>query len=295
MREENPKKLIFGLPKGSMEAPTLRLFAKAGWKITTGSRSYRPRFDDPQLEGRFLRAQELSRYVEEGFFDAGITGKDWILENGSDVEDICSLEYSKASNVRARHVLAVPEGSPIRTVKDLEGKRIATELVNLTRRYLEENEVKARVEFSWGATEVKVPELVDAIVDITETGSSLQANNLRIIDTLLFTEAHLIANRKSWEDPQKRKKIENMALLLRAALEAENKVGLKLNAPREKVEALLQELPALRNPTISPLSSPDWVAIETVIDESEAREILPRLKAQGAEGIIEYSLNKLVY
>jgi len=286
---------MIGLPKGSLEEATLKLFEKAGFRITKSSRSYKPSIDDPDLDGRFVRAQEVSRYVEHGFFDCGLTGHDWVVENGSDVMEVCDLIYSRASTVVSKWVLAVPDSSGIRSVKDLQGKRIATEVVNITRSFLEKHGVKAEVEFSWGATEVKVPDLVDAIVDLTETGNSLRANKLRIVDTLLHTNTKLIANRQSWENPEKRKKIENIALLLTAALEAESKVGLKLNAPKNQLENLINTLPALRNPTISPLSSPEWVALETIVDERVVREIIPQLKELGAEGIIEYPLNKVVY
>lgn len=286
---------MIGLPKGSLEEATLKLFAKAGFRIGKSSRSYRPVIDDPEMDGRFVRAQEVSRYVEHGYFDCGLTGHDWVLENDSDVVEVCDLVYSRASAVVSRWVLAVPEASGIHSVKDLQGKRIATEVVNITRKYLQQNGVEAEVEFSWGATEVKVPDLVDAIVDLTETGGSLRANKLRVIDTLLHTNTKLIANRASWENGAKRKKIENIALLLQAALEAESKVGLKLNAPSSQVDRILENLPALRNPTLSPLSSPDWTAVETIIDERVVREIIPRLKELGAEGIIEYPLNKVVY
>jgi len=284
-----------GLPKGSLEEATIRLFGMAGFRIQKSSRSYRPVIDDPELEGSFVRAQEVSRYVEHGFFDCGLTGQDWIQENESDVVEVCDLIYSKASTAKSRWVLAVPEDSPVKTVKDLEGKRIATEVVQLTKRYLDENGVSAVVEFSWGATEVKVPDLVDAIVDLTETGSSLKANKLRIVDTLLYTNTKLIANRQSWENPEKRKKIENIALLLGSALEAQNKVGLKLNAPRSTLEKILQILPSLRTPTVSHLTTEDWVAVETILDEKVVREIIPALKDHGAEGIIEYPLNKVIY
>ena len=286
---------MLGLPKGSMEESTIGLFAKAGWKISSSSRSYKPSINDPELDGRFVRAQEVSRYVEHGFFDCGLTGYDWIQENGSDVVEVCDLIYSRASAKKSRWVLCVPEDSPVRRAEDLAGKRIATELVSTVRKYFAARQVPVTVEFSWGATEVKVPDLVDAIVDITETGSSLRANKLRIVDTLLETNIKLIANQASWADPAKRKKIETIALLLRGALEAESKVGLKLNAPKPALEAIIKAVPALRNPTISPLSNPDWVALETIIDESVVREILPQLKALGAEGIVEYPLNKVVY
>ncbi len=286
---------MLGLPKGSMEEATIKLFSKAGWNIQQRARSYKPLIDDPELDGRFVRAQEVSRYVEQGFFDAGLTGHDWILENKSDVVEVCSLVYSRNSNVKSRYVLAVPETSPIKKVEDLQGKRIATEVVNLTEQYLKDQGIEAVVEFSWGATEVKVPDLVDAIVDITETGSSLIANNLRIIDTLFWTDIKFIANKISWNDTDKRQKIENIALLLQSALEAKNKVGLKLNVPKQKSELIIKELPSLRNPTVSQLSKSDWVAIETVLDESVVREIIPLLKSHGAEGIIEYPLNKVVF
>ena len=286
---------MLGLPKGSLEESTKALFAKAGWKITTSSRSYRPSIDDPELDGRFIRAQEVSRYVEHGFFDCGLTGHDWILENESDVVEVCDLIYSKASTLKSRWVLCVPESSSVKTAADLAGKRVATELINTTKRYFAKKKVKVEVEFSWGATEVKVPDLVDAIVDITETGSSLRANKLRIVDTLLETNTKLIANKKSWANPAKRRKIETIALLLKGALEAESKVGLKMNLPKSALAAVSKSLPALRNPTISQLSTPDWIALETIIDESVVREIIPQLKSLGAEGIVEYPLNKVVY
>ena len=287
--------LMLGLPKGNLEESTKNLFAKAGWKITTSSRSYRPSIDDPELDGRFVRAQEVSRYVEHGFFDCGLTGYDWIQENNSDVVEVCDLVYSKVTIQKSRWVLCVAEASPFKRPQDLAGKRVATELVNTTKRYFEKLGVKVEVEFSWGATEVKVPDLVDAIVDITETGNSIRANKLRIVDTLLETNTKLIANQKSWANPAKRKKIETIALLLRGALEAGSKVGLKMNLPKSALEAVVKSLPALRNPTISQLSSPDWIALETIIDESVVREIIPQLKALGAEGIVEYPLNKVVY
>lgn len=287
--------LMLGLPKGSLEESTKNLFGKAGWKITTSSRSYKPSINDDELDGRFVRAQEISRYVEHGFFDCGLTGSDWIKENESDVVEVCDLVYSRASTQKSRWVLCVPEASDITKPEQLAGKRVATELVGTVKRYFEQKGIPVQVEFSWGATEVKVPDLVDAIVDITETGSSLRANKLRIVDTLLETNTKFIANKASWENPEKRKKIEMIALLLRGALEAETKVGLKMNLPRASLEKLVQALPALRNPTISHLSNPDWVAIETIIDESVVREIIPQLKALGAEGIVEYPLNKVVY
>ncbi|WP_236919043.1 ATP phosphoribosyltransferase [Ereboglobus luteus] len=287
--------LMIGLPKGSLEESTKSLFAKAGWVITTSSRSYKPSINDPELDGRFIRAQEVSRYVEHGFFDCGLTGYDWVQENQSDVVEVCDLIYSRASTQKSRWVLCVPENSPVQKPEDLAGKRIATEMVGTVKRYFEKRNIPVTVEFSWGATEVKVPDLVDAIVDITETGSSLRANKLRIVDTLLTTNTKLIANKASWANPEKRKKIETIALMLTAALEAGSKVGLKLNAPKAKLDELLKSLPSLRNPTISPLSSTEWVALETIIDEKVAREIIPQLKSMGAEGIIEYPLNKVVY
>ena len=286
---------MLGLPKGSLEESTKNLFAKAGWKITTSTRSYKPSIDDPELDGRFVRAQEVSRYVEHGFFDCGLTGYDWIQENESDVIEVCDLVYSRASVQKSRWVLCVPESSPIMRAEDLAGKRVATELVNTVKRYFAKKNVPVVIEFSWGATEVKVPDLVDAIVDITETGNSLRANNLRIVDTLLTTNTKLIANNASWANPAKRRKIETIALLLIGALEAQSKVGLKLNALKSSIDAIVKTVPSLRNPTISPLSSPDWVALETIIDESVVREIIPLLKSLGAEGIVEYPLNKVVY
>ncbi|MBG30849.1 MAG: ATP phosphoribosyltransferase [Opitutae bacterium] len=288
------KVVNFGLPKGSLEEATIALFSKAGYRISKGPRSYRPAWDDPELDGRFVRAQEMSRYVENGFFDCGLTGRDWVKENGSDVVEVADLIYSRASNRISKWVLAVPDSSGIHEVKDLEGKTIATELVNVTRNYLAENEVQAEVEFSWGATEVKVPELVDAIVDLTETGNSLKANKLRIVDVILETNTVLIANKHSWENPTKRAKVESIAMLLQAALEADAKVGLKLNVQREALQEVLSSLPALRKPTLSPLSDESWVAVETVIEKKVAREIIPALKRLGAEGIVEYPLNKLI-
>ena len=286
--------LNFGLPKGSLEEPTVELFGKAGFRITKGSRSYTPCWDDPDLEGRFVRAQEMSRYVEDGFFDCGLTGRDWVKENDSSVEIVADLIYSRASNRISKWVLAVPEQSEIHTVSDLSGKTIATELVNVTRSYLDENGVEAEVEFSWGATEVKVPELVDAIVDLTETGSSLRANKLRIVDVLMETNTVLIANKSTWADQEKRAKIENIALMLSAALEADTKVGLKFNLERTKLDEVLQKVPSLRKPTVSSLSDESWIALETVIEKKVSRELIPMLKRMGAEGIVEFPLNKIV-
>tara|TARA_B100001093_G_scaffold254388_2_gene243350 strand:+ start:4626 stop:5501 length:876 start_codon:yes stop_codon:yes gene_type:complete len=286
--------LNFGLPKGSLEEPTINLFGRAGFSITKGSRSYKPCWDDSEIDGRFVRAQEMSRYVEDGFFDCGLTGRDWVKENGSDVEVVVDLVYSRSSNRISKWVLAVPEQSNIQKVADLEGKSIATELVQVTRDYLNGKGVQAEVEFSWGATEVKVPELVDAIVDLTETGSSLRANNLRIIEVLMETNTVLIANKESWKNPIKKAKIESIALMLQASLNAEAKVGLKLNIPKSRLDEVKDLLPALRRPTISPLTENDWVALETVIEKKVSRELIPALKKIGAEGIVEYPLNKIV-
>lgn len=287
--------LRLGLPKGSLQEATLEKMARAGFNINVSSRSYIPYVDDEELEIRLIRAQEISRYVEHGYLDAGITGHDWILENGSKVHEVGEFIFSKVSRQPTRWVLCVPETSPVKSVKDLEGRRIATEVVNLTRRYLRKHGVKAEVEFSWGATEVKAHELVDAIVEVTETGSSLRANKLRIVDTLLTSTPRLVANHDAWRDAWKREKIERLAMLLRGALEAEAKVGLKMNVAEQHLDRLLTTLPALRNPTISRLSQPGWVAVETIIDEHVVRDLIPRLKAAGAEGIIEYPLNKVVY
>lgn len=274
---------------------TLSLFARAGYTITGSSRSYRPAIDDPEIQIRLLRAQEISRYIENGHLDAGITGRDWIAENASDVEELEELAFSKATSNPTRWVLVVPEGSPIQTPKDLEGKRVATEAVGITRKFFADHGVNALVEFSWGATEVKVPELVDAIVDITETGSSLRANKLRIVATLMESFPVLAANRSALADPWKCAKLRNVALLLKSALNARDMVGLKMNFPQEGLKNLLVALPSLRNPTVSPLAQAGWVAVETIIEEKVVREIIPQLKELGAEGIIEYPLNKVVY
>jgi ATP phosphoribosyltransferase len=287
--------LTIGLPSGSLMEATIALFAKAGFSITGSKRSYRPAIDDPELEVRLLRAQEISRYVEHGYLDAGITGRDWVAENESDVRELTELSFSKASARPTRWVLVVPEDSPIRTVRDLEGKRVATEAVGLTRRFFERAGVNVDLEFSWGATEVKVPDLVDAIIDITETGSSLRDNKLRIVETLLESFPVLIANHTALENDWKRTKLETLTLLLKGALNARDLVGLKMNLQESNLKNLLEALPALRNPTVSPLAQVGWVAVETVIEEKIVREIIPRLKALGAEGIIEYPLNKVVY
>ena len=286
--------LILGLPKGSLQNATLDLFEKAGWNIYVSSRSYRPTSDDKELELRLIRAQEIGRYVDHGFLDCGITGQDWIAENRADVEVICDLAYSRASTNPTRWVLVVPEDSPIQKVEDLEGKRIATESVGLTTDFLKNKGVNAEVEFSWGATEVKVPELVDAIVDVTEPGSSLRANKLRIVDTLMESFPQFVANKSAYEDEWKREKIERIGMLLKAAQAARDVVGLKMNVPSADLDKLLEKLPALRNPTVSRLTDEKWVAIETVLQESVVRTLIPELKALGAEGIIEYPLNKLV-
>jgi len=289
------KTLTIGLPTGSLMEPTIALFAKAGYAISGSSRSYRPSVDDPELRIRLLRAQEISRYIEHGYLDCGITGYDWVQENESHLEEVVKLPYSKGTSNPTRWVLVVPEDSPVKSVRDLEGKRVATEAVGITRRFFERAGVKVEVEFSWGATEVKVPDLVDAIVDITETGSSLRANKLRIVDTLMESYPALYANTSAWTDEWKQSKIKNLALLLKAALAARDLVGLKMNLPEKSLKKLLETLPALRNPTVSPLAQPEWVAIDTVIEEKVVREIIPSLKTLGAEGIIEYPLNKVVH
>lgn len=288
------KQLVLGLPKGSLQEATFAMFKKAGFNISVGSRSYIPSIDDSELQARLIRAQEISRYVEHGMLDAGITGYDWILENGSDVVEVAELVYAKQGLRPVRWVLAVPENSSIRSVKDLGGKRIATEAVGLTRRYLKKHKVKAEVEFSWGATEVKAPELVDAIVEITETGSSLRANNLRVVDTVLESTTRLIANRKAWSDPWKKKKISQLAMLLRGALLGENRVLVKLNVSSANLDKVVRLLPALHAPTVNQLSSPDWYSVESVIEERIVRDLLPRLKEAGAEGIIEIPINKII-
>ena len=288
------KKLVIGLPKGSLQESTYALFKKAGFTIKGGSRSYFPSIDDEEIEIRILRSQEMSRYVEHGMLDAGITGHDWIVANNSDVVSLCDLAYSKQTKQPVRWVLAVPNDSDIKSVKDLEGKKIATEGVNIVERWLEENGVKAEVEFSWGATEVKVPDFVDAIVDITETGSSLRANNLKIVETLLESYPKFFCAQDAWADEWKRSKLEKVALLLKAAFDAEDKVLLKLNVGEANLERVKALLPALHAPTVSQLSDTGWYAIETVVDEPVVRDIIPKLKENGAEGIIEISLNKVV-
>jgi ATP phosphoribosyltransferase len=287
--------LKLALPKGSLQASTIRLFERAGYHISVSERSYYPVVDDREIEAMLIRAQEVSRYVEQGVLDAGITGSDWYMDSGADLVTVAELVYSKQTFSPCRWVLAVPADSPFQKPEDLAGKRIATELVNVTRRYFEARGVPVEVQFSWGATEVKPPTLADAIVEITETGSSLRANRLRVIDTLLEVKNCLLANRAAWADEWKRHKLESLAMLLTGALAAEDKVGLKMNVPRSKVDEILAVLTALRRPTVSSLSDPEWVALETIIDERTVRDIIPRLKRAGAEGIVEYPLNKLVY
>ena len=286
--------LKLGLPKGSLQEASLQLFRRAGYEISVSSRSYFPSIDDEEIECMLIRAQEMARYVEDGILDAGLTGKDWILENEAKVIEVADLVYAKQTFGKVRWVLAVPEKSPFQSVKDLQGKIIATELVGVTQRYLERNGVKAKVEFSWGATEVKPPVLADAIVEVTETGSSLRANGLRIVETVLESNTKFIAHPGAWEDAWKRRKIETLIMLLQGAIEAAGKVGLMLNVRRDDLEKVLSVLPALKRPTISALSDSDWVAVNTVIEEKTVREIIPRLKAANAQGIVEYPLNKIV-
>ena len=288
-------KLRIGLPKGSLQEATFALFKKAGWDFKSSVRSYQPTIDDPDLDPILLRAQEIPRYVHAGVLDAGITGYDNVVECQADVHEVAELVYSKATSRPYRWVLAVPGDSAIHCAKDLEGKRIATEMVGLTNRYLAAHGVKADVEFSWGATEVKVPELVDAIVEGTETGSTLKAHGLKIIDTLLESTTRLIAYKPSWADPEKRYKLENIAMLLQGALDADTLVGLKMNLPRTAVATVIQIIPALRRPTISPLADEEWVALETIIPGKIVRDIIPVLKRSGATGIVEYPLNKVIY
>jgi ATP phosphoribosyltransferase len=288
-------RLKLGIPKGSLQESTVELFARAGWRISIGSRSYFPGIDDPEIECMLVRAQEMPRYVESGALDAGLTGKDWIIETGAQVEQVGELIYSKTGLGRVRWVLAVAEDSPMQSVRDLEGKVIATEAVKMTEKYLAKHGVNARVEFSWGATEVKVPQLADAIVEVTETGSSLRANHLRVVDTLMESMTVFIANRAAMQDAGKREKIDNLMLLLDGAIKAYNRVGLMLNVRKADLDNVLAALPALRNPTVAQLSDPEWVAINTIIEEKTARQIIPKLKAARAEGIVEYPLNKVVY
>jgi ATP phosphoribosyltransferase len=286
--------LKLGIPKGSLQDATIDLFARAGWRISLSARSYVPSIDDPEIECLMVRAQEMARYVETGALDAGITGHDWVVETEADVDELAELVYAKQRLARVRWVLAVPEDSAIRQPSDLSGKIIATEVVKTTEKYLARHGVKARVEFSWGATEVKVPRLADAIVEVTETGASLRANRLRIVDTVLESATVFIMNREAATTSWKREKAENLILMLQGAIDATNKVGLMLNVRREHLDAVLAVLPALKNPTISTLSDPDWVAVNTIIEEAVVRQILPKLKAAKAQGIVEYPLNKIV-
>ncbi len=291
---ETERILKLGLPKGSLQDSTIDLFAKAGFHFSVKSRSYFPSIEDDELEAILIRAQEMAHYVELGAFDVGLTGKDWIIETDADVVEVSDLVYSKASMRPVRWVLAVPESSPIHSVRDLEGKHISTEVVNIAKKYLDENKVSAHVEFSWGATEVKPPELADAIVEVTETGSSLRANKLRIVDVLLESNTKLIANKDSWNDPWKREKIENMAMLLQGAINAQGKVGLKMNAPKSSLKKITQLIPALRQPTVSHLADDNWVALEVIVEEKVVRSVIPDLKRAGAEGIFEYDISKLI-
>ncbi len=291
---DSTRTLKIAIPKGSLEGPTIELLAKAGFEIYVSSRGLRPASNDPELDVYLIRAQEVGRYIGQGFIDCGITGYDWAYENGVDLVDLAELPYSRATARPTKWVLVVPEDSPIQKPEDLEGKRIATEGVGITQRYLDERGIKAEVEFSWGATEVKVPDLVDAIVDVTETGSSIKANRLRIVDTLLTSFPHFYAGQAAAADPWKREKMDQIALLLKAALGARGKVGMKMNLPQAQLDELLKLLPSLRRPTISQLAEEGWVAVETIIDETIVRDIIPALKRLGAEGIIEYPLNKIV-
>jgi len=287
-------KLKLGIPKGSLENATIDLFRRAGFTITTSSRSYFPGIDDPDIECMLIRAQEMARYVEDGILDAGLTGRDWVEENEADVVPVADLIYAKQSFGKVRWVLAVPESSSFHSAIDLQGKIIATELVATTKRYLAKHGVTAKVEFSWGATEVKPPVLADAIVEVTETGSSLRANKLKIIDTVLESNTQLIANKESWQDEWKRRKLEDMKMLLDGAISALGKVGLMLNVHKQNLTAVLKVLPALKRPTISHLSDEEWLAVNTILDESTVRDIIPRLKQAGGQGIVEYPLNKIV-
>lgn len=287
-------KLKLGIPKGSLQEASIQLFRRAGFEITVNPRSYFPHIDDDEIECMLIRAQEMARYVEDNVLDAGLTGKDWVLENEAKVVEIADLVYAKQTLGKVRWVLAVPENSSIHSVKDLEGKIIATELVQVTRRYLEQNGVKAKVEFSWGATEVKPPVLADAIVEVTETGSSLRANGLRIVETVIESNTKFIASPESWANPEKRRKMETLVMLLKSAIDAAGKVGLMMNVRRADLAGVLGVLPALKMPTISDLSESEWVAVNTVIEEKTVREIIPRLKAANAQGIVEYPLNKIV-
>lgn len=294
MNKNKSNILKLGLPKGSLQESTLRLFKKAGYHVNVSSRSYYPVFDDSEIGSMLIRAQEMARYVEDGHLDCGLTGRDWVLEQNADVVEIAELRYAKEGFRPVRWVVAVPMDSKIKTLKDLDGKRIATELVGFTKRFLKSKGIKADVDFSWGATEVKPPNLADAIVELTETGSSLRANNLRIVDTLIESTTRFIANRKAWQDKWKRQKMENIALLLKGALAAEEKVGLKMNVPQKSFKRVLSLLSAMHSPTVSTLSDPNWYAVDVIIDEKTVRDIIPKLKSAGASGIVEYPLNKVI-
>ena len=289
-----PNLLKLGIPAGSLQEATAELFRRSGYKIRFSSRSYYPSIDDDEIECLLIRAQEMARYVEDGVLDAGLTGYDWIMETGADVHEVAELIFSKVSRRPVRWVLCVPENSPVKSVKDLEGMRIATEAVGLTTRYLQKHGVTARVEFSWGATEVKPPKLADAIVEVTETGSSLRANNLRIVDEVITSTTRFIANRQAYADPWKKQKIDDIVLMLEGTMAAEGKVGMMMNVPRENLSKVLALLPALQKPTVSDLADEDWIAVNTILDESIVRHIIPRLKTAGARGIVEYPLNKII-
>ncbi len=288
-------KLKLGLPKGSLQESTIKMFNKAGYRFSVGSRSYYPSVDDPQIEAMLIRAQEMAVYVEDGVLDAGITGLDWITDQSADVIEVAELNYAKEGLRPVKWVVAVPNDSDIKTIQDLEGKRIATELVNVTKKYLKENNISASVEFSWGATEVKPPKLADAIVELTETGRSLRANNLRIVETIMQSSTRLIANKSAWKDSFKRRKLENLACLLQGAILAEEMVGLKMNVERKDLNVVLDILPAMKSPTISNMTDQDWVAVDTIIGEKVVRDIIPKLKRAGATGIVEYPLNKVIW
>ncbi len=292
---QSKKKILrLGLPKGSLQESTLKLFRKAGYRIDVSPRSYYPQFDDPEIESMLIRAQEMARYVEDGVLDCGLTGLDWILDSNANVKEVAELRYAKEGFRPVRWVVAVPVDSKIKTLKDLQGKRIATELVNFTRRFLKSKGIDAHVDFSWGATEVKPPYLADAIVELTETGTSLRANNLRIVETILESTTRFIANKEAWKDPWKREKMENICLLLRGALAAEDKVGLKMNVHEKDLKAVMSQLPAMHSPTIAQLTEAGWYDLDVVIDERLVRDLIPRLKKAGATGIVEYQLNKVI-
>lgn len=294
MSSQKKRVLKLGLPKGSLQESTLRLFRKAGYRIDVSPRSYYPQFDDPEIESMLIRAQEMARYVEDGVLDCGLTGLDWILDSNADVKEVAELRYAKEGFRPVRWVVAVPMDSKIKTLKDLSGKRIATELVNFTRRFLKSKGIEAQIDFSWGATEVKPPHLADAIVELTETGTSLRANNLRIVETILESTTRFIANKDAWKDPWKREKMENICLLLQGALAAEDKVGLKMNVHEKDLKDVLKQLPAMHAPTIAQLTEKGWYDLDVVIDEKLVRDLIPRLKKAGATGIVEYQLNKVI-